>query len=152
MRRQSIKPRATQRRANPGLLASVEQKWPILSVPRNKLRWCFRDFFRAKPGSCVELQFREIKKWIDRPLRAGSHHESNADSAAKSARLTGTDRKECLGEYKSQPDSGETPHMAKMTISKKEEEVLLPMGQKKPLLHRYLASSRSADEEFVPND
>ncbi len=27
--------------------------------------------------------------------------------------------------------------MAKMTISKKEDEVLLPMGQKKPLLHRY---------------
>jgi hypothetical protein len=32
---------------------------------------------------------------------------------------------------------GETPLMAKMTISKKEDEVLLPMGQKKPLLHRY---------------
>ena len=28
-------------------------------------------------------------------------------------------------------------HMAKMTISKKEDEVVLPMGQKKPLLHRY---------------
>jgi len=27
--------------------------------------------------------------------------------------------------------------MAKMTISKKEDEALLPMGQKKLLLHRY---------------
>jgi hypothetical protein len=27
--------------------------------------------------------------------------------------------------------------MAKMTVRKNEDEVLLPMGQKKPVLHRY---------------